>query len=92
MNGNENSQFTDQEQMRDLLYSEKYLTSTYNTVVTECATPEVLSCMTNLLDETHKMQQQVFREMNSRGWYPVAPAEQKKITETKQKFASSVEA
>lgn len=91
MNGCENCQFTDQEKMRDVLYSEKYLTSTYNTVVTECATPEVLSSMTSLLDETHKMQQQVFREMNSRGWYPVAPAEQQKIDETKQKFAFAVE-
>lgn len=92
MNGCENCAFTDQEKMRDLLYSEKYLASTYNTAVTECATPEVLGTMTSLLEETHKMQQQVFREMNSRGWYPVTPAEQKEIDKISNKFADAVNA
>ena len=32
------------------------------------------------------MQQQIFAEMNSRGWYPVEKAEETKLQKAKNKF------
>ena len=36
------------------------------------------------------MQQQLFREMNSRGWYPVTKAEDQKFSQAKKKFGAAV--
>lgn len=85
-----NHAFTDKEQMNDLLQSEKYLTGCYNSYLLEAATPEVKRCFEAMLTDTHSMQQQIFSDMNSRGWYPVTKAEEQKITAAKQKFASAV--
>jgi hypothetical protein len=42
----------------------------------------------NILQDEHKIQNEVFTEMQSRGFYPVEAAEATKINEAKQKFAS----
>ena len=84
------STFGDKERMSDLLQSEKYLAGCYNSYLLEAATPEVKRCLTGLLDEVHSMQQQLFEDMNSRGWYPVTKAEDSKISAAKQKFAGMV--
>ena len=85
-----NQAFTDKEQMSDLLQSEKYLTGCYNSYLLEAATPEVKRCLAAMLTDTHSMQQQIFADMNSRGWYPVTKAEEQKITAAKQKFSAAV--
>ena len=82
--------FGDKEKMHDCLDAEKYLIGMYQTALTESATPEVVQTLTDLLSDSFRMQQQLFREMNSRGWYPVTKAEEQKIAQTKQKFAASV--
>ena len=87
---NNNCTFGEKEQMHDCLNTEKYLISMYNTALTEAATPEVVQTVTELLSDNYRMQQQLFREMNSRGWYPVAKAEEQKITAAKQKFGTAV--
>ena len=80
----------EKEQMSDLLQSEKYLTGCYNSYLLECATPEMMRCLSGLLNDTHSMQQQLFGEMNSRGYYPVTKAEDKKLNTVKQQFAVKV--
>ena len=87
---NNNCNFGEKEQLHDFLNGEKYLIGMYNTSLTESATPEVIQTMTDLLSDAHRMQQQLFREMNSRGWYPVAKAEEQKVTQAKQKFGNTV--
>ena len=82
--------FGEKEKMHDCLDTEKYLIGMYQTALTESATPEVVQTLTDLLSDNFRMQQQLFREMNSRGWYPVTKAEEQKIAQTKQKFAASV--
>ena len=72
-------QLSDKDMMKDMLTAEKFLCSTYNTCVTEAGTPELHSAMMNLLNETHAMQAEVWREMNSRGWYPTEKAEDNKL-------------
>ncbi len=85
-----NCTFGEKEMMHDCLDTEKYLIGMYNASLTEAATPEVVQTLTDLLADTYRMQQQLFREMNSRGWYPVTKAEEQKITQAKQKFGASV--
>ena len=82
--------FGEKEKMHDCLDTEKYLIGMYQTALTESATPEVVQTLTDLLSDNFRMQQQLFREMNSRGWYPVTKAEDQKIAQTKQRFAASV--
>ena len=86
----QNCTFGEKELMHDLLDTEKYLIGMYQAALTEAATPEVVQTLTDLLADNFRMQQQLFREMNSRGWYPVTKAEEQKITQTKQKFATAV--
>ena len=85
-----NCTFGDKEMMHDCLDTEKYLIGMYQSALTEAATPEVVQTLTDLMADTFRMQQQLFREMNSRGWYPVTKAEEQKITQTKQKFSAAV--
>lgn len=80
--------FGEKERLHDLLNCEKHLTGEYNTFLTESATPEVITCLSDLLNSTHQMQEKLFGEMNSRGWYPVAKAEDAKVTSAKQKFVA----
>ena len=86
----EQCQFTEQDRATDLLQTEKYLAGCYNSYLLEAATPEVKQCLSGLLNDTHSMQQRLFEDMNSRGWYPVTKAEDQKVTQAKQKFAMKV--
>ena len=86
----EQCQFTEQDKATDLLQSEKYLASCYNSYLLESATPEVKQCLSGLLNDTHSMQQRLFEDMNSRGWYPVTKAEDQKVMSAKQKFSAKV--
>ncbi len=90
MSNTQNTAFTDKEQMTDLLSAEKFLAGSYNTFLLECATPEMVRCLSALLEDTHGMQQQIFHTMQSRSWYPTPKAEDTKITTTRQQFASAV--
>ena len=85
-----NCTFGEKERMHDCLDTEKYLIGMYQTALTESATPEMVQTMTDLLGDSFRMQQQLFREMNSRGWYPVTKAEEQKIAQMKQKFGAAV--
>ena len=87
----QNCNMGEKELAQDLLSYEKFLCGNYCAFLSEAATPEVLHCLQEILSETHRMQQQLFQEMNSRGWYPVAKAEDQKVTEAKQKFCAMCE-
>ena len=76
----------DQEMMTDALATQKFVTSNYNSFANECATPNVRNEILSILSEEHKIQSNIFIEMQKRNWYQVAPAEQPKIDTAKQKF------
>lgn len=81
-----NAQFGDREIMNDALSSQKFIAEGYNTGATECACPQLMSVMMNILNEEHQMQHELFTEMQNRGWYVTTPAEQQKVQQAKQKF------
>lgn len=78
----------DKEMLYDALVSQKFLSENYNSFANECATPNVKNGFMSILNEEHTIQNEVFCEMQSRGWYQVKPAEQQMIDQTKQKFQS----
>ena len=86
----EKTNFNEQERITDLLTLEKHLAGNYNSFALEAATPEVQNCLGNLLNDTHRMQQQIFAEMSARGWYPTPKAEDEKVTAARQKFSAAV--
>ncbi len=90
MNNNQNSTMSEQQIMADLLSSEKFMTSIYNTFCCECATPAVKNCLCSLLQDEHRMQDRLFCEMSNRGWYPVEKAEDQKVNSARMKFEKNV--
>lgn len=90
MDFNQNQTMTDCEKMTDLLSSQKFLSGMYNSYCCEAATPSVRSSLCSLLQDVHRVQEDVFNEMSTRGWYKTEAAEQTKINEAKQKFGSCV--
>ena len=75
MNQNKPTGLSDQEMLTDALSSQKFITDNYNLFANEC-----------ILNEEHQIQHEVFTEMQKRGWYPVAPAQQEQINQAKQKY------
>ena len=78
--------FSDKEMLSDILSSQKYATSGYNTSANESATPAIKTDFMNILNEEHQIQNDVFKEMQKRGWYPVETADHNKIQQTKQRY------
>lgn len=54
----------------------------------ESSTPDVHCAFTQAFNDTLSMQNEIYKRMTVKGWYPTQQAEQQKITAAKQKFAS----
>ena len=80
--------FSDKEILTDILSSQKHATGGYNTSANESATPAVKTDFMNILTEEHQIQNDVFKEMQKRGWYPIEAADHNKIQQAKQKYQS----
>lgn len=81
---------TEQQTMMDLLSSQKYLSGMYQSFGNECATPDVRGCMFSILEEEQRISEEIFTQMNTRGYYPVEKAEDTKVNQAKQKFGTKV--
>lgn len=79
--------FSDQEMTLDVLSTQKSITDGYNTTANEASEPSVKNAMMSILDDEHRIQHEVFLEMQKRGWYQTEPAPENKINQTKQKFS-----
>ena len=84
--------YGEKEILTDLLGSQKHIASSYNTSLLESATPDVVSCFKNLLEEEHRIQKTVFDMMHKKGLYPTPAAEEKKISEAKETYGQKVQA
>jgi len=81
--------YDEKQMLTDLLTHEKFVTGNYSTYLCESCTPAVREVFTDLLGEEHKVQFEVWQEMNRRGFYPVPKAEESKITAAKDQFAEA---
>lgn len=55
----------------------------------ESSTPNVHQAFKSSLDESLQIQNEIYNQMSQRGWYTTQPAEQQKISQTKQKFSTT---
>jgi spore coat protein CotF len=76
----------DKEMLSDLLSTQKHITNGYNTRAGECQCDSLRGTFLNLLQEEHQIQNQLFCESNSRGWYPVKEAPTTDINAARQMF------
>ena len=83
-----NNQMSDKEYLDDSLASQKLISDNYNTFANECVNPTLRNDFMNILSDEHKIQSEIFTEMQSRGWYQVKPADQQAVCQAKQKFQS----
>lgn len=79
---------TDRDIMEDILSSQKHITDTYNLYSNECVNPQLRTDFLNILREEHNIQQDVFDQMKTRGWYCPTAAEQQKIAAAYTKFTN----
>jgi spore coat protein CotF len=77
----------DKEMLQDSLISQKHLTESYNTYAGECVSEQLRGAFLSILDDEHRIQADIFCDLQSNGWYKVEPAEQQKIQQAKQKYS-----
>lgn len=77
---------TDRELLSDALAMECYVTQTYNHFANECATQTIRDEVVGILNDEHKMQGDVFFEMQNQGWYTPLQAERQKIQKVCKKY------
>ena len=85
-----NQTMKEKELLTDLLCSQKFVTGVYNTYCNEASTPAMRSCLSSILQDEHRIQEEIFNAMSTRGMYPTEKAEETKINAAKQKFSASV--
>jgi len=78
---------TDKEIMENILLTTKGVCDLYLHGAIESATPEVHQVFSGALNEALGMQDCVYKQMQSRGWYTVEQSEPQKIQQVKQKFS-----
>lgn len=76
----------EKEMLQDSLISQKLLTDSYNTFAGECTSEQLRNTFLSILDEEHKIQADLFCDMQTNGWYQTEPADQQKIQKVRQKF------
>ena len=78
--------FSDKDRLQDGLATQKFITENFNMAANESATPEVRGAFMSILKDEHDIQNEIFTEMQRRGWYQVQPAEQQKIQQARTKL------
>lgn len=83
------SMLDEKEMLNDFLISQKLITSSYNTYAGECVNAQLRNTFLNILDDEHKIQADIFGNMQAKGFYQTEPAEQQKVWQAKQKLSQS---
>ena len=78
---------TDRELMEDMLTLQKLTDVNYSMFANECSTESMRTDVLNILSDEHKIQAEVFDQMEAYCWYSPADAEMQKIEQAKQKFS-----
>ncbi len=76
----------DQNIMQNLLLTTKGACDLYLHGTVESATPNVHQAFDSALSQTLCMQDDIYKKMSQKGWYPATQAEQPKIQQVKMKF------
>ena len=80
----------DQEIMENLLMTAKGVCDLYMHGAIESATQDVHQAFGAALTDSLSMQDSIYKQMQSKGWYPTDTAEQQKLDQVRQKFCGSI--
>lgn len=75
--------------MENLLLTTKGICDLYMHGAIESSTANVHSTFTTALTDSLCMQDEIYKEMSTKGWYPSEQAQQQEIQKVKQKFSNS---
>lgn len=81
--------FSEKEILGDALATEKTSTANYNTYSNECVHEDLRGVFLRILSQEHEIQDDLFKMMHTRGYYPTPDADVQKVQEAKQKFSCS---
>ena len=79
----------DKDLMEGLLLTEKGVCDLYMHGTIESETADVHCTFDNALNDTLKMQNDIFSQMSQKGWYQMQQAPQQQIDRVKQQFAQA---
>ena len=82
--------YTEKEILGDALAAQKSSTGNFNTYANECVNEDVRQTMLHILKEEHDIQQDVFKMMHDKGYYPTPEAEQNKVNQVQQQYSQCV--
>jgi spore coat protein CotF len=77
----------DKSLFENLLLLEKGVCDLYMHGTIESSTKNIHTAFNNALDESLKMQDDMYTKMSAKGWYPTEQANESKINALKQKFS-----
>ena len=77
---------SEQDILTDLLTSEKHITSTVNTFITESNCSTLRDNLTTILNEEYGIHKNLYDMMYKKGWYPTSDAEALEVQKVKDKF------
>lgn len=75
--------------MENILLTEKGVCDLYLHGTIESSTANVHQSFSSALNESLCMQDDIYKKMSEKGWYPMEQAEQQKIEKVKQKFSNA---
>ena len=75
--------------LSDALQSQKFCTSMYNMAAGECDDPQLRQTLMNLLDEEHKIQNDIFTIMKTQGFYPIKQATNQQVMEARTQLEAT---
>lgn len=79
---------TDRDLMENMLMLEKGVCDLYLHGAIESSTENVHRAFSNSLNDTLKMQDEIYKKMEAKGWYKTEQAQQSKLDTLKQKFSA----
>ena len=79
----------DRNLMQDILLLEKGVCDLYMHGAIESSTQNINQTFKTALNESLTMQDDIYKKMESKGWYQTEQAQQDKINTLKQKFSNS---
>lgn len=73
--------------MEDLLYNSKSVCDLYLHGSIESSTRNVNAAFCTALNDSLKMQSDIYNKLSAKGWYPAEQETQQKIDQVRQKYA-----
>ncbi|MCS7459404.1 spore coat protein [Paenibacillus doosanensis] len=80
-------EMNDRDRVNDILSMQKYLTTGFNTGLSEVQNPQLRKSVASILTAQQEAQWELFNLMFEKGWYKMKAADKQEISQAKQQFS-----